>query len=89
MFRPTTGSSPIPTPPTTCWRRDWLNDKILLIGTADGRWATVTLDLQRLIQLTLDSLRSPYSDLECTLHGIEPCPSTLDKAQRRYAHLGG
>ena len=67
----------------------WLNDKTLLIGTADGRWATVTLDLQRLIQLTLDSLRSPYSDLECTLHGIEPCPSTLDKAQRRYAQLAG
>ncbi len=65
----------------------WLDDETLLVGTADGRWATVTLDIDKLVTLALDSLPRTYTALECSTHGIEPCPSSLEETKRRYAGL--
>jgi WD40 repeat protein len=63
----------IPLPnPTDVW---WLDEENLVVGTAYGPWTVITLDPDRLLGIVQDSLWRGFTDAECSLYEIDPCPS--------------
>jgi hypothetical protein len=60
----------------------WMSDDSLLVGTIDGRWDQLSLDVQDLVAQARDRLRRSFSEVECELYGIDPCPSLEDIQSR-------
>jgi WD40 repeat protein len=57
----------------------WIDDNTMGIALADGaRWAVVTLDVQELLRQARTAVTRTFTDEECTLYSIDPCP-TLDQ----------
>lgn len=53
----------------------WLDDQHILVGTHDGVWTTLTLDVDELIDLARSRLSRGLTSEECTVYRIEPCPA--------------
>jgi DNA-binding SARP family transcriptional activator/WD40 repeat protein len=64
-------SIPLPNP-SDAW---WLDEETLVVGTGNGPWTVVTLDPDRLLGAVKASLRRGFTDDECSLYEIEPCPT--------------
>ena len=63
----------IPLPnPSDAW---WLDEETLAVGTGNGPWTVITLDTDRLLDAVKDSLERGFTDAECSLYEIEPCPT--------------
>ena len=60
----------------------WLGDDALLVGTIDGRWGQLSLDSRALLVRAQAGLRRSFTDAECQLYGIDPCP-TLEEIKSR------
>jgi WD40 repeat protein len=67
---------PLPNP-SDAW---WLDEETLVVGTANGPWTVITLDPDRLLGVVQASLRRGFTDAECSLYEIDPCP-TLEELQ--------
>jgi hypothetical protein len=69
----------IPLPnPSDAW---WLDEETLVVGTSNGPWTVVTLDPDKLLGAARASLRRGFTEAECSLYEIDPCPS-LEELQR-------
>jgi hypothetical protein len=53
----------------------WLGDDEILVGTSDGSWATVSLDVADLVSDVTRSLLRGFTDQECLTYRIDPCSS--------------
>ena len=54
----------------------WIDDDTMGIARAQGaRWAVVSLDVQELLAQARASVTRTFSAEECTLYGIDPCPT--------------
>jgi WD40 repeat protein len=63
----------IPLPnPSDAW---WLDEETLVVGTGNGPWTVVTLDPDRLLGAVKASLQRGFTDAECALYEIAPCPT--------------
>jgi outer membrane protein assembly factor BamB len=60
----------------------WLAGNELLVGTSGGSWATVSLDVEDLVDDVANSLLLGFSDQECLTYKIDPCP-TLEEIRNR------
>jgi WD40 repeat protein len=69
-------SIPLPNP-SDAW---WLDEETLVVGTQNGPWTVITLDFDRLLAAVKASLREGFTDAECSLYEIDPCP-TLEELQ--------
>ncbi|MDJ0923108.1 MAG: BTAD domain-containing putative transcriptional regulator [Acidimicrobiia bacterium] len=67
---------PLPNPSDT-W---WLDEETLVVGTGNGPWTVMTLDPDRLVGAVKASLRRGFTEAECSLYEIDPCP-TLEELQ--------
>jgi hypothetical protein len=56
-----------------------LDDTRIVVGTGQtGEWRIIDTDLDRLIARAHAQLSRGFTDAECVLYDIEPCP-TLDE----------
>jgi WD40 repeat protein len=63
----------IPLPnPSDVW---WLDEETLVVGTGNGPWTVFTFDPDRLLAAVKASLRQGFTDAECSLYEITPCPT--------------
>ena len=53
----------------------WFEDSTLLIGTNDGLWGRLTLNVEQLVADARSSLRSGFSEAECATYSLDPCPT--------------
>ena len=56
----------------------WLSANEILVGTSDGSWATVSLDVQNLIDEVRASMLRGFTPQECLTYRIDPCPTLED-----------
>ena len=56
----------------------WLSADEILVGTSDGSWATVSLDVQNLIDEVRASMLRGFTPQECLTYRIDPCPTLED-----------
>ena len=69
-------SIPLPNP-SDAW---WLDEENLVVGTGNGPWTVLTIDSDRLLATVKASLSRGFTDAECSLYEIDPCP-TLEELQ--------
>ncbi len=55
----------------------WFDEETILIGTNDGLWARISLDVNDLVARTRASITRTFTPQECLTYRIDPCP-TLD-----------
>ncbi len=60
----------------------WTDHSEILVGTSGGSWATVSLDVEVLIDDVANSLMRGFTDQECLTYQIEPCPSIQEIRSR-------
>jgi serine/threonine protein kinase/DNA-binding SARP family transcriptional activator/WD40 repeat protein len=53
----------------------WIDEAEVLIGTTDGVWATMSLDVDALILAAREGAARQLSDQECLTYRIDPCGS--------------
>jgi WD40 repeat protein len=56
----------------------WLDDETVLVGTNTGLFGTLSLSTDDFLDRTRLGLRRTFTDQECTIYRIDPCP-TLDE----------
>jgi len=53
----------------------WIDDETIGIALADGAlWAVEPLDIERVVDNARESLTRTFTDDECAIYGIDPCP---------------
>ena len=60
----------------------WIDNNHIAVNTTQGLWTTLTLDIDDLIDLALDRLSRGFTEEECAIYRIDPCP-TLDEMKSR------
>jgi WD40 repeat protein len=60
----------------------WLDAETIAIGTANGLWTNISIDPDDLLELALGRLNRSFTDEECELYRIDPCP-TLEEMRTR------
>ena len=60
----------------------WLTEDLLLLGTQNGAWATVSLATEDLIASARAGVTRSFTPEECATYRIDPCP-TLEEMQAR------
>ncbi|CAN5813194.1 hypothetical protein BH23ACT4_BH23ACT4_04230 [soil metagenome] len=60
----------------------WIDDDTLVVGTKHGVWATISLNTDELIGDARTSLLRGFTEEECDLYRIDPCPP-LDEIKGR------
>lgn len=53
----------------------WLDESHIVVGTSEGLWTTLTLDVEELRQLAASRLTRGFTTEECTDYRIDPCPT--------------
>jgi hypothetical protein len=53
----------------------WIDETVLLIGTSNGVWGTVSIDDAALVTGTRVTLRRSFTAAECVRFAIDPCPT--------------
>ena len=56
----------------------WLDETTIGVGSRDASWTTITLDLGELIDLALDKISRGFTQEDCAVYRIDPCPSLED-----------
>ena len=51
----------------------WLDDQHLVVGTSEGLWTTITLDLNELKELAESRLTRVLSETDCAVYRVEGC----------------
>ncbi len=59
---------------------NWYDDENLLIGTSDGYWGRLSLNVADLVADARSAMSRSFTDEECAYYRIDPCPS-LDEIQ--------
>ena len=52
----------------------FIDDEHVVVGTSEGLWTVLTLDLNELIGLSIDRLTRGFTPEECDRYAINPCP---------------
>ena len=60
----------------------WLDDDHLAVGTSFGRWTTISLDLDELVEIATSRLTRELEEEECATYRVDPCP-TRDEIRSR------
>ena len=61
----------------------WFDEETILIGTSfPARWVTISLNAAGLDDAARESITRSFTDIECAMYGIDPCP-TLDDIRSR------
>ena len=61
----------------------WLDVDHLLVGTATGSWAEISLLAKDLITAAKESVTRSFTDDECATYRIDPCPSLEEMRLRQ------
>lgn len=53
----------------------WIDDETIVIGTSTGLFGTVSLSTEDFLRVTQEQLRRSFTNQECLIYRIDPCPS--------------
>lgn len=53
----------------------WLDESHIVVGTSEGLWTTLTLNVEELRQLAASRLTRGFTTEECNDYRIDPCPT--------------
>ena len=53
----------------------FIDDEMVVLGTKDGLWGTLSLSTDELLARTREGVRRTFTDQECVTYRIDPCPS--------------
>ena len=56
----------------------WINDETLIVGTNDGLFGILSISTDELIDRTRAGLRRSFSEQECLIYRLDPCPTVAD-----------
>lgn len=53
----------------------WLDNETVVVGTNDGRWLTISLSVEDLIEAARNpTVARVFTKQECAVYNIDPCP---------------
>jgi hypothetical protein len=53
----------------------WLDDKTMVIGSKNGVWGRISIDANELVASAQRNLVRGFTNDECAIYRIDPCPS--------------
>jgi WD40 repeat protein len=67
----------------------WVDEDHIAVGTGQtGMWTVISLDIQEVLVHAADQLTRAFTDEECRIYRIDPCP-TLDQIRVAASRTGG